>query len=164
MGGNNHRAGTAVAGRHPPGLEPFENELRKSCGFPDLSRFIIRAADADANEAIASKHEKAARRTARPESFFAKVRNFPRRHFLLAVRGLAFLQLFWRKHFLPGLFRVQSARLVALLCDLQADGINERGQRKETLGGSQFPFGCLGAFRAFNGFALDRRNLLARQQ
>lgn len=148
----------------PPGLEPFQNELRQSARLPDLRFFILRAADAEANEIIALQHKKTAGRTGRPKSFVAQVRNFARRHFLLAARGLAFLLLLRRKHFLPGLFRVSRARLAAFLRDLKADGINERWQRKKTLGGGQLPFGRWRALRAFDRFALDRVYLVACQQ
>ena len=148
----------------PSRLKPFQNELRESGRFPDLCSFIIRTANADANIEIALQHEKAAAGTARPKSFLAQVGNFPGRHFLLAARGLAFLQLLGRKHFLPGLLRVGRTGRAPFLSHLKADGINERGQREKTLGGSQFPCGGWSALRTFDGFALDRFYLVARQQ
>jgi hypothetical protein len=82
----------------------------------------------------------------------------------LASRGFAFLELFGRKHFSPGLLHVGRAGFASFLGDLKADGIDEGGQLKEALRGSHLLFRRWSGFRAFDWFTLDRFYLVARQQ
>lgn len=147
-----------------PGLEPFQNELRQSCGFSNLGLFVIRATDADPNEAAPLQHVEAASGPACPERLFTEPRNFPGRNFLLASRGFAFLELFGGKHFSPDLLRLGRARLAPLLSDLKADGIDEGGQREKALRGGQLSIRRWRGFRAFDCFTLDRFYLVTRQQ
>ena len=150
--------------RRRSGLEPFQNELGQSSRFPDLGFFVIRAAYANANVAGPLQHVEAAGRSTCPESLLTEIGNFPGRHLLLASRGFAFLELLWRKHLFPSLLRVGRAWLTALLRELQADGINEGGQREKTLRGGQLPFRRWRGLRTFDRFTLDRFYLVTRQQ
>src|SRR5688572_28096963 len=147
-----------------PGLEPFQNELRESCRFFDLGLFVVRAANTDANVVAPLQYVESAGRSAGPERLIPEIRKFPRGNFLLAARGFAFLELFRRKHFGPDLLQFGRTRLVALLCNLKADGINEGGQLKEALRGSYLAFRRWRGLRAFDCFTLDRFYLVARQQ